>query len=95
MSDRKSETDEARKRMETVGGRQSDARSKRRSGRGEDSEEKERMKAARENREVYERHRDHMVPPGLHDPSRLSHLTQHKHTHTHTFNTHTGTNSCL
>ncbi len=59
-------------------------------------------KAREENREVYERHGDHMVPPGLRDPSRLSHLTQHTrtfaykqaciqfylHTHTHT-HTHT------
>lgn len=46
-------------------------------------EEEEEERATEENREVYERHRDHMVPAGLHDPSRLSHLTQHTRTNTH------------
>lgn len=63
--------------------RKRDAGSKR-SGEREKSARKrkdEGGEAIKENREVYERRRDHMVPPGLHDPSRLSHLMQHIHTH--------------
>ena len=74
--------------METVGSKEEEeegCKIKEVQRQRENNEEKERLKEAREeNREVYERHRDHMVPPGPHDPSRLSHLTQHTHIHLHT-----------
>lgn len=89
------EAEETIKKMETVrAGKDEGERSKIKEvwWRRGDSEEEKRWRR-RGNRE---RHKDHMVPPGLRDPSRLSHLTHHTHictkagtnsflfTHTHT-----------
>lgn len=94
MSDRKGETEEVREKYGNSrkwrgGGRAmgdqrgvvKDRREKTvRKGKKREDEGGE---VREENREVYERHRDHMVPPGLLDPSRLSHLTQETLTFAH------------